>query len=130
MATDKVDIGLAIQNLGTKIKFIDEADFLPMTVKAGGVYKLNSDLTLGADINYPNDSDIYVSAGAEYTVKSGERLEFPIRAGYRTGMQAGGLSGLGTGLGMLYNKTLGINLAWTPEGDLGDSLKFGLDIKF
>ncbi|MCB4791595.1 MAG: PorV/PorQ family protein [Elusimicrobia bacterium] len=129
-ANEKVDIGLCVQNLGTKMKFIDEADSLPMIVKAGGAYKMNSELTLGADINYPNDSDIYLSAGAEYYIKSGDKLEFPIRAGYRTGMQTGGLSGLGTGLGVLYNKTLGINLAWTPEGDLGDSVKFGLDIKF
>ena len=129
-ASRQLDLGLSAQNIGGQIKFINEGDPLPLTVKLGGAYKPNNKMLLALDINSPNDSDLYVSLGAEYRIPAGQKLQFPIRVGYRTGMETGGLSGLGTGVGILYNKTFGVDLAWTPEGDLGDSMKFGLRFIF
>ncbi|MBN1622370.1 MAG: PorV/PorQ family protein [Endomicrobiales bacterium] len=128
--SERVDLGLVIQNLGTEVKFISEGDPLPMTVRLGGGYTPINDLLLGLDVVYPNDSDIYASIGGEYNLKVIEKFEFPIRAGYRSGMETGGLSGLNAGLGVLYNNFLGVDFTWTPVGDLGDSMKFGLRLKF
>lgn len=130
-ASEKLDLGLAIQNLGTQLKFIDEGDPLPMTIKLGCAYKPSDKLLAGIDINSPNDSDLSVSIGGEYCLSGGEKLMLPIRVGYKTGLaDAGSMAGLGAGLGILYNDMLGIDFTWTPMGDLGDSMKFGLRLKF
>ena len=129
-ASRKFDIGLSAQNIGGQIKYINEGDPLPLTIRLGGAYKPNNKMLFALDVNSPNDSDLYAAVGAEYCIPAGQKLVFPVRVGYRTGMEAGGLAGLGTGLGILYNKTFGVDLAWTPEGDLGDSMKFGIKFIF
>ncbi|MCB4791321.1 MAG: PorV/PorQ family protein [Elusimicrobia bacterium] len=129
-ASSKLDLALAAQNIGSSMKFIAEGDPLPLTIKLGGAYKPSEKLVLALDINSPNDSDLYFAVGGEYSISAGEKLVFPVRVGYRTGMQTGGLSGLGTGLGIMYNSVFGVDLAWNPGGDLGDAMKFGLRFCF
>lgn len=129
-AQAKLDLGLAIQNLGAKIKFIEQGDPLPTTIKLGSQYNISKNLKTGFDLAYPNDSDLYLSIGSEYYLISTEKIAFPIRIGYRTGLETGGLSGLGTGFGIIYTNTIGLDFAWTPAGNLGNSIKFGFRILF
>ena len=129
-ASEKLNIGLVAENVGTELKFIAEGDPLPMLIKLGGAYTVAGTFLLALDVNSPNDGDVYVGVGSEYCIAAGEKLVFPVRVGYRTGMETGGLSGLGTGAGILYNNLFGVDFAWTPVGDLGDSVKFGLRFIF
>ncbi len=129
-AVQGLNVGLAVTNLGSEYKFIDEGDPLPMTVKVGAGYKiLNDALTLAADVIYPNDNDVMLGAGVEYALKFGEGGALALRTGYKTGVDTGGLSGLGAGIGISY-QMFGFDFAWTPYGDLGDAIRGSLSLKF
>jgi len=128
---DKLKIGLAIQNLGTEIKFVSEGDPLPLNIKLGAGYKLlNDQLTLGLDVNYPIDNEINFALGAEYALKLGG-ISLPLRVGYNTKVisDLGALAGLGTGLGIGINR-LAFDFAWVPYGDLGHTFRVALKMKF
>ena len=126
----KVDMGLVAQNVGTEIKFIEEGDPLPMTIKLGWLYKPMEALKAGIDVSMPNDADVYAGIGGEYTITAGDKLMFPIRLGYRSGVDTEDLSGLSVGAGICYNKVAAIDFAWVPMGILGDTIKFGVAFKF
>lgn len=127
---NNLTIGLAVANIGPGIKFVDESDPLPLSYKVGAGYKLLKDtLTLGLDVIYPIDNDITVASGIEYGLKFGADNVLAIRTGYRTGMESGGLSGLGAGIGFM-TKAIGIDVTWTPYGDLGDTYRGTMRIKF
>jgi hypothetical protein len=125
-----LNVGFAVTNLGGKYKFIDEGDPLPMMIKLGAGYKiLNDTLTLAADVIYPNDNDMLLGAGVEYALKFGEGGALALRTGYKTGVDTGGLSGLGAGIGITY-EMFGFDFAWTPYGGLGDAMRGSLSLKF
>jgi hypothetical protein len=125
-----LNVGFAVTNLGGTYKFIEEGDPLPMTIKLGAGYKiLNDALTLAADVIYPNDNDILLGGGMEYALKFTGGGAIALRTGYKTGVDTGGLSGLGAGLGISY-KMFAFDFAWTPYGDLGDAMRGSLSLKF
>ncbi|MDD5260090.1 MAG: PorV/PorQ family protein [bacterium] len=125
-----LNVGFAVTNLGGEYKFIDEGDPLPMTIKLGAGYKvLNDALTLAADVIYPNDNDIMFGGGVEYALKFGTGGALALRTGYKTGVDSGGMSGLGAGIGISY-QMFGFDFAWAPYGDLGDAIRGSLSLKF
>jgi hypothetical protein len=128
---EKLTCGLVIQNVGSKVKFIDEADPLPMKIKLGAGYRLLSDkLTVGLDANAPNDNRLYFSAGAEYSSRIISDLSGSFRAGYKTGQETGGsLDGISTGAGLGY-KDFNLNFAWVPYGNLGNTFRYSLAVRF
>ncbi|MFH1784098.1 MAG: PorV/PorQ family protein [bacterium] len=128
-ATDKMGLGLAVQNLGTEMKFINSGDPLPMNIKAGVGYKFIKGLTVGLDVNLPNDNDVSVATGVEYEIQMGDSFVLSPRAGYKTGTDLGSISGLGAGFGFRLNQ-LGLDFAYVPCGDLGNSYRVSLSGQF
>lgn len=124
----KLSAGLVIQNIGTKIKFMSEGDPLPLNIKLGGVYKLLKDdtLTLALDVNKPIDNEINLHIGGEYWATD----MIVLRLGYKTTTvgNLGALSGLSMGLGFKWLR-YGIDYAWVPYGDLGNTHRFSLSAK-
>jgi hypothetical protein len=119
---EKIGVGLAVQNLGSKIKFINTGDPLPMNIKAGIGYKPIEGLTIGLDVNVPNDNNVNVAAGAEFNWKLTNNFSIVPRAGYKTGTDLGSMSGLGAGIGFKLNG-LGFDFAYVPAGDLGNTYR-------
>lgn len=128
-ASEQLGIGLAVQNLGTKIKFIETGDPLPMNIKAGVGYRPIETLTVGLDVNVPNDNNVNVATGLEYNLKLGENFSLIPRAGYKTGTDLGALSGVGAGVGFNLG-TIGLDFAYVPCGDLGNSIRVSISGKF
>ena len=126
---EKVGVGLAVQNLGTKIKFINTADPLPMNIKAGVGYKPIAGLTIGLDVNAPNDNNVNAAAGAEYSWQVSDAFAIVPRAGYKTGTDLGTMSGLGAGIGFQLSG-IGLDFAYVPAGDLGDTYRVSMGVKF
>ena len=99
-ATDKMNLSLALQNLGTKMKFEDDADPLPVCLRAGILYKAVENLNVAAEISeYLQDEKFYPAVGAEYWL----RKAFALRAGYKFGYDTanhGSVVGLSVGFGV------------------------------
>lgn len=118
-------LGVNIQHLGTKMKFVKESFSLPFNVKLGAAYKLIDDaLTFAVDVNRPVDNDLNIGLGAEYNIMS----VVNIRAGYRYtagGNDLGTASGLRTGIGVEF-RNYKVDYAFVPYGELGQAHRISL----
>ncbi|MFA5858939.1 MAG: PorV/PorQ family protein [Elusimicrobiota bacterium] len=124
-------LGLAIQNLGTPLKFAASEDPLPLNIKLGVGYKTGK-LSAGVDVNVPTDNDVNFALGAEYALAFGS-ISLPLRLGFNTArmQDLGAMSGLSLGLGVGINDMLCFDLAWLPQGDqLGNTYSIALTFKF
>ncbi|MEW6621248.1 MAG: PorV/PorQ family protein [bacterium] len=93
-----LSIGVSLQNLGTSLKFKKEKDPLPFNIKIGCAYRLFEErLIVAGDLNSPNDADINIRLGTEYTYPIDQNKLVAIRAGYREGDDSGKLT-VGCGL--------------------------------
>lgn len=124
---ENLTAGASMKNLGTKIG----PDPLPFTVKGGAAYKLFSKkLALAADVDWlAVDQRAYLSLGAEYWMHK----IMAVRAGYQFGRQQDQLDnrlvGLGVGLG-LKTERFGLDYAFVPFGNLGDTHRMTVGIRF
>lgn len=136
--------GLAVQNVGTKIRFIEESYPLPLNYKLGFAWQpLGSVLSIAIDINKPIDNKINYHIGSEYWVGG----VIALRAGYLhgdavqrkalTGKSFGrtkdneiiGLTGMMAGAGFRI-MGYGLDYAFVPYGELGNTHRISLDMKF
>ncbi len=128
-ATGKLRLSLAVQNLGTKMKFDEEADPLPLNIRTGALYKASPQLNLTAEVSeYLQDEKFYPSVGAEYWF----RKAFALRGGYKSGYDTANLGaavGLSLGFGVKVSG-LGVDYAFLPFGDLGSVHRFGFWMQF
>ncbi len=127
---EQIDAGISVQNIGTKMKFMNEADPLPLNIKTGMSYRPIDSLTVAADLNFSRSSEPDLNIGGEY--KYGiDDLDFKARAGYNTMpvRSNGGLSGISLGGGIRYS-SLFFDYAWAPYGDLGGTHRFSFSYRF
>jgi len=130
ISDDRMSFGLAVQNLGGKIKFKEAGDKLPLNIKLGGAYKIKENWIVAADANEPVDGKIYFCAGTEYRYNVAEDVSLAGRAGYNTSTRdTGGLSGLTGGLGAVFAK-YDIDYSFSPFGDLGNIHRITFGLKF
>jgi hypothetical protein len=116
--------GMAVDNLGPKIGFIDEKAPLPMDVSAGvGYDALLEALNLYLEGHKPNDDSAYVNLGGEYWFLG----MLALRAGYQSGSDIGPGASIGTGVRF---GGLQIDYSWMPYGDLGSTQRIGIVYRF
>jgi hypothetical protein len=123
----KVVLGGTVQNIGTKMKFRDEADALPLNIKVGiAVNELLKGLVLSSDVNFPVDNDPSGHLGAEYGLLVRD-IGFFVRSGYKTTTinDLETEAGLSLGGGVKY-RGVSIDYTWVPYGKLGDTNRFSL----
>lgn len=125
---DKMRVALALQNLGTGLKYIEVTNPLPMNVKVAAAYQILKPLIADVDVNMASDSGVNVAIGAEYKLGFGD-ISLPLRIGYNTGKDLGGMAGLGTGFGVSWKNLVGFDFAWLPSA-IGDTLQMSLNLKF
>ncbi|MFH1715304.1 MAG: PorV/PorQ family protein [Elusimicrobiota bacterium] len=127
----KLSVGLAVQNIGSELKYINEGDPLPLNIKLGFGYRMLRDeaLTFALDVNYPNDNDINAGVGAEYVLEVGRSIKLPLRVGYKTLNDFDTIDGLSAGVGFKIER-YSLDVAWVPYGDLGDTYRISLMAKF
>jgi len=127
--SDKTNISFSIFNLGTKMKYEDESDPLPLNLKAGISYKWKEKTALLAEVQeYLNDEKFYPSLAIEHILRPG----FALRAGYKFGYDTsnlGSIVGFSAGFGMKVSD-IGLNYAYVPFGDLGNIHRFDFQMKF
>lgn len=103
--SQNLSLGVALRNLGSGLKFIEEEDPLPLELRFGGSYLLplgsqQSKIVLSADIPYLiNEKTTMIKLGAEYTYLNS--LSFQV--GYPVNSDALNMT---FGVGMLWNKVV------------------------
>ncbi len=124
-----LSLSLSVLNLGGTLKFEEKADQLPLSVKPGVSYQMAFErmgkLTLAMDSELLiHDNRALLEPGLEWWA---HRM-VAIRGGYQFG-RGTGAGGASVGLGLrLSNLTL--DYAFLPYGDLGDTHRLSLGMKF
>jgi len=117
-ASDRFTLGVVAQNIGSKLG----SDPLPLTFKVGAASKLRA-LTLAVDLTKPQDNEIYYCLGAEWWLRN----VLALRVGYKTNQDIG--QGLTAGIGYKFGRIC-LDYAYVPYGDLGDTHRISLGMKF
>lgn len=120
-----LNVGVAVRNLGPQMKFINEGYNLPLTLAAGINYSLPK-ITLTSDLNY-YESKVTVGVGIEYRVINALALDLGYKAGKDNKLE--GLAGLSAGIGFNLSK-INLSYAWVPYGELSDTHRVSLGVKF
>ncbi len=116
-----------VTNLGSKLKFIEQGDSLPLAVKAGVAYQPKSTWQLALE-------GVYRKSGLASAHAGGEWQPIPVfclRTGYKTDTttELSAIAGLTVGMGItLWGQEL--SYAWVPFGELGSAQYVSLDIRF
>jgi hypothetical protein len=123
-------LGGSVQNIGTETKFLNDSDPLPLTFRLGASARpFTKDLLLSSDLIMPRDHDIGFALGGEYRKTIRRSIIAKIRSGYRTDTDVSGLSGVAAGGGLEFGR-VSLDFAWVPFGDLGNSYRYSLHVKF
>lgn len=118
-------LGLNIQNVGTKIRFITQSASLPVNWKFGLAYKLfpTYPVILTLDANKSENRDIYFGLGAEWwlgdylALRVGRKFDSRIDDGFRFGVG-------------LKVEDLRLDYAYIPHNILGDTHQFSVGFYF
>ncbi|MEA1965493.1 MAG: PorV/PorQ family protein [Candidatus Aerophobetes bacterium] len=113
-----LSLGLSVQNIGPKLS----GGSLPLNFKLG-VAKKTESLTLTADISKPTDNRMYFSIGGDWSI----RENLFLRVGYKSNRDIA--SGITIGIG-LKRKKIGLDYAYLPYGDLGNTHRVSLIMRF
>ncbi|MEW6096477.1 MAG: PorV/PorQ family protein [bacterium] len=118
-------LGAVIQNIGKKMKFIQEKEKLPLNFKLGISYKIpKRRILLALDLNKSIASNIKFKLGTEIILTSISKLRF----GYNSSNDAD--NGFTTGIGFNIKDILELDYAYIPYGELGDTQRISLTTKF
>jgi hypothetical protein len=125
-----LSLGFSVLNIGRGMRFLDQTDPLPLTISAGGAYRLVGAFNLALDVRHePNARTTDVGIGTEYAILTG----FMLRAGYASlaPQGAGGspLSGLGGGFGLRMGNYRA-DYTFTPFGALGNAQRISLGVRW
>lgn len=119
-------LGLAVQNLGGKLRFYRDAGELPRNVRMGLGYRVNvfgNPLTLAMDLNVPNDNDRWTAVGGEYWIR--QLLAF--RVGWRSNDDLS--NGLSYGVGVKVAHVQ-LDYALVNFGEFGLTHRAALSLRF
>lgn len=128
--TGRAGFAAGVRNAGTQSKFVAQADSIPLTLFTGVGYKLSDDWIGSVELDQPRDNSVILGLGTEYRHDFGDKIVGAARFGYNSrNTDAGGFSGLSFGLGLGYSN-FAFDFALVPFGDLGNTYKYSLGVKF
>ena len=86
-------------------------------------------LLLSTDLLIPRDHQLGVALGGEYVKPLWNGASASLRTGYRSDSDVSGFKGVSTGAGLDMGR-VSFDFAWVPFGDLGNSYRYSLHVKF
>jgi hypothetical protein len=126
-ANERLSLAVVAANMGGRLKLADQSDKLPAVVRLGAAYTPVRSWTLTVE----GDDEITGLLSARGGIEWSPVTFLSLRAGYRTDTlkELSALAGLTTGLGFhLWGQ--GLDYAWVPLGDLGNTQYVSLTIRF
>jgi hypothetical protein len=123
-------VGLALLNAGPRLKYLEQADPLPLTVSAGASYRFMEPLSLSMELRHePHEGRSGVGFGTEYEAFS----LISLRAGYALPALAlrrdSGFGEFGGGFGLRFGRYR-MDYSFTPFGVLGNAQRLSLEARF
>ncbi len=123
-------VGAGFRNMGGGVSLGSSPDPLPFLMYAGAAYRQKGPLHLAVDIRVPRDHRVMLSLGGEYRRPVGQGMSAALRAGYNSAnTDPDGLTGVVAGAGLGYGN-MEFDFAWIPFGDLGNTFRYSLQLKF
>ena len=128
---DTLRLAVTVTNLGTKMKFEQKSEDLPMAIRFGSAFRLLDQWTVGADFGVPNDNQPFIAAGTEYNIPLGDALTLSGRCGYnsRSVVNSDQYAGIAFGFGLGYRK-LSLDYGFLPFGSFGLVHRISITRKF
>lgn len=117
-----LSLGAALQNLGASVRFQEDREDLPLTLRAGAAYAgavKGVPCLIAFDAVKERSGDVYAAAGAEAVIAG----SFPVRLGYSGRGDDG--SGITAGLGYALN-SLNFDYGFAPFKELGAAHRFSV----
>ena len=124
---DRLRLAGTLTNLGTKLKFLEQGDSLPLAFRLGASYLVIPQLTLTADTEMRKTGLASFHTGTEWRPTQ----PISLRLGYHTDTLKGlsPLAGLTVGVG-IHVAGHEFSYAWQPYGELGNAQYFSLVLRF
>ena len=130
-----MSVGVAVQNLGPGLKFVNERSQLPLTFAGGVALRLPLGLALAADARYrPYSRSQEYGIGTEY----GGLGAITFRAGWLGARTQGGTAskarsvipvGFAAGIGLRFS-SFNLDYSFVPFGELGNAQRISLSSRF
>lgn len=112
--------GIAVQNIGSKVKYISEEQDIPFSYRAGLAYNLIPYNTkFSADVVKSIDTDYNINFGVEYRFHE----QFALRIGNRYGIEGNAAPSIGAG--MVFNQHYLLDYTFFHVNELGATHRFG-----
>ncbi|TPW21615.1 MAG: hypothetical protein FD126_509 [Elusimicrobia bacterium] len=119
-----------VKNLGNDMDFAGVSDPLPRAVVLGAGMPVSKDVRVAVDATKYRDTDLYFGVGAEYLHPFTDNVSGALRGGFNTHRIDNDGNNLMTfGAGVNFYRA-GFDFAWVPYGDLGNTFRFSLLLKF
>ena len=130
-----LNLGFVAQNIGTRLKYINEGDSLPFNIKFGGQYVFRIDeaneagksVSIFTDFNHMSDAGLYANLGVDFTAEYSPGTSFAVRGGYKTNAADKG-GGVSFGFGVDI-KACTIDYSYSPMGDLGKAHRVSVTVR-
>ena len=128
---DRLRLGLAFTNLGGQLKFDQDGQGLPSTIKLGAAWRFDENWTASADAGFPVNNDPVLALGAERLWRINYGLAVAGRAGLntRTLLKIDGVAAASIGAGLIA-RSVELDYAFLPMGSLGATHRLSLSYKF
>jgi hypothetical protein len=122
---------LVLTNLGGKLKYEAEAEDLPVEFKFGNSWKITKGWLATCDLIFPKGRSVYSGVGTEYVFGVADFMDLSLRTGFfsRNKERSIGSDGYRFGAGIQF-RSFGLDYAFSPYGDLGDSHNVTFNIRF
>lgn len=127
-----VSFSAVLRNAGSRPSFAGGvSDPLPVSGTLGLGYEvLPNAMKLNLDVTKYRDTDVFAALGGEYVKHFRDEVAAALRFGYTSHhKEIDGFNGLALGAGMAFHKA-GFDFAWLPFGNLGNTFRYSLVVKF
>ncbi|MBI5209461.1 MAG: PorV/PorQ family protein [Elusimicrobia bacterium] len=127
-----VAVSAVLRNWGTRVSYArGESDPLPVSVTFGlGAQVWPERLRVNVETTKYRDIGLFGALGAEYTQPFMNDMKASARLGYTSHYKdIAGLNGLAMGMGVTF-RVVSFDFAWLPYGNLGDTFRYSLLLKF
>jgi len=122
-------LAVTVTNMGGGLKYADESNPLPLTLKLGGAINPFRNMLVSTDIVFPKQNKPNLLLGMELATAPNELTRLCVRGGLNAQQMRDGLTGFTMGLGATLH-FFSLDYAFVPMGELGTTHRISLTFDF